>query len=109
MKTFELFENIKFNDARPNAEPLHVDEHGRILRFALQPGQSVSEHKAPHSPVNIIILQGHGRFAGGDGVQQAFGPETMLLFDAGEAHSIEALDEPLVFLVILHQAPNPNK
>jgi quercetin dioxygenase-like cupin family protein len=109
MKTFELYKNIIFNDTQPNAEPLHVDRDGRILRFALQPGQVVREHKAPHSPVNIVILQGQGLFAGGDGVTQKFGPETMLLFDADEPHSIEALDEPLVFLVILHEAPNPNK
>lgn len=109
MKTFELLENVIFNDSRPNAEPLHVDEHGRILRFALQPGQAVTEHKAPHSPVNIVILQGQGLFAGSSGVKERFGPETMLLFNPGETHSIEALDEPLVFLVILHEAPNPNK
>ena len=109
MKTFELFENIIFNDDNPNAEPLHVDRNGRILRFALQPGQLVKEHKAPHSPVNIIVLQGEGNFSAGDGVFQKFGPQSMLLFDPGEAHSIQALDEPLVFLVILHQAPNPDR
>jgi quercetin dioxygenase-like cupin family protein len=109
MKTFELYENIIFNDTQPNAEPLHVDRDGRILRFALQPGQTVKEHTAPHTPVNIVILQGQGIFAGSDGVGRKFGPETMLLFDPGEPHSIEALDEQLVFLVILHEAPNPNK
>jgi quercetin dioxygenase-like cupin family protein len=109
MKTFNLYENIIFNEAHPNAEPLHVDEHGRVLRFALQPGQVVKEHKAPHSPVNIIVLQGRGLFAGGAGQAQEFGPQAMMVFDPGEPHSIEALDEPLVFLVILHQAPNPNK
>ena len=62
-----------------------------------------------HTPVNIVILQGQGIFAGSDGVGRKFGPETMLLFDPGEPHSIEALDEQLVFLVILHEAPNPNK
>lgn len=109
MKTFELFENIIFNDAHPNAEPLHVDEYGRILRFALQPLQKVKEHEAPHSPVNIVVLQGEGMFSGEDGLAQKFGPNSMLLFNPGESHSIQALDEPLVFLLILHEAPNPNR
>lgn len=109
MKTFALSENVIFNDKNANAEPLHVDENGRILRFALQPGQSVPEHNAPHSPVNIIILQGEGLFSGGDGQEQKFGPQTMLLFDPAESHAITALDEPLVFLAILHEAPNPDR
>jgi quercetin dioxygenase-like cupin family protein len=109
MKTFQLYDNIIFNDTQPKAEPLHVDRNGRILRFALQPGQVVREHTAPNSPVNIIILQGQGMFAGGGQAGQKCGPETMLLFDAGEPHSIVALDEPLVFVVVLHEAPNPNK
>jgi quercetin dioxygenase-like cupin family protein len=109
MKTFALYENVIFNDKNANAEPLHVDTHGRILRFSLQPGQTIVEHNAPHSPVNIVVLQGHGLFAGGDQQEQKFGPDTMILFDAGENHLIKALDEPLVFLAILHEAPNPNR
>jgi quercetin dioxygenase-like cupin family protein len=109
MKTFALAENIVFNDANPYAEPLHVDQEGRILRFALRPGQTVHEHNAPHSPVNIIILQGHGLFSGGDGQQQTFGPDTMILYEASEDHAIQALDEPLVFLAIMHGAPNPHR
>lgn len=109
MKTFKIFEDVIFNDKNPIAEPLHVDTNGRILRFALQPGQTVVEHNAPHSPVNIIILQGHGLFAGGDQQEQKVGHDTMILFDPGEDHLIKALDEPLVFLAILHEAPNPNR
>jgi quercetin dioxygenase-like cupin family protein len=109
MKIFALSENVIFNDKNAHAEPLHVDTHGRILRFALQPGQSIIEHNAPNSPVNIVILQGHGLFAGGDQQEQKLGPDTMVLFDPGEDHLITALDEPLVFLAILHEAPNPNR
>lgn len=109
MKTFKVHENIIFNDPNPNAEPLHVDQYGRILRFALQPGQIVQEHNAPNSPVNIVILQGQGLFTGGNGQERKFGLDTMLLFDPGENHTIKALDEPLVFLAILHEAPNPDR
>lgn len=109
MKTFAIFDNVIFNDTNPHAESLYFDQNSRILRFALKPGQAVREHNAPHSPVNIVILQGQGLFAGEDGVEQRLGPQTTILFDPGENHVIRALDEPLVFLVILREAPNPNR
>ena len=105
MKTFQLLENVQFHDDNPYAEPLHVDGNSRILRFSLQPGQVVREHKAPNSPVQIIVLQGHGLFAGGDGVEERHGPHALLYMDPDEPHSIRAVDEPLVFLLILHSAP----
>lgn len=109
MKTFKLHEDVIFGEDNPNAEPLHVDRHGRILRFALRPGQHVREHNAPNSPVNLVVLQGHGYFAGGDGAEQWLGPGEMALFDPGENHVIRAADEPLVFLAVLHEAPNPDR
>lgn len=109
MKTYRLLENIIFGDANPNAEPLHVDRHGRVLRFALKPGQYIREHSAPNSPVNIMVLQGHGVFAGGDGVEHQIGPMDFVLFDPDENHLIRATDEPLVFVAVLHEAPNPNR
>jgi len=105
MKTFQLFDDIVFHDANPNAEPLHVDQDGRVLRFALKPGQVVQEHNAPHSPVNIIVLKGQGMFAGGDKHEHLLGPNALLVINPGENHSIRALDEELVFLVILHGVP----
>ena len=105
MKTILLSENVTFHDDQVHAEPLHVDQHGRVLRFALKPGQAVKEHSAPHSPVNIIVLQGHGVFAGGDKQESQLGPNTLLVINPGEMHAIRALDEDLVFLVILHGAP----
>ena len=105
MKTFQLLENIEFHDKNPYAQPLQVDENGRILRFALKPGQIVHEHTAPHSPVYLVVLQGNGLFAGADGVELKFGPNTLLTFEPDEPHSIQALDEELVFLALLHEAP----
>ena len=79
-----------------------MDENGRIIRFMLQPGQSISEHNAPSSPFYVIGLQGQGMFAGADGVERPFGPNDLLVLDKGEVHSVRALDEALVFLGILH-------
>jgi len=105
MKTFQLLENIEFHDKNPYAQPLQVDEDGRVLRFALKPGQVVREHSAPHSPVYLVVLKGNGLFAGADGVELACSPNTLLTFEPGEQHTLRALDEELVFLALLHEAP----
>lgn len=105
MKSVQLLENLEFHDKNPNAEPLFVSEEGRILRFTLRPGQVVREHSAPHSPVYIVVLKGHGMFAGADGKEQQFGPNALLIFEAGESHAARALDEDLVFVTFLREAP----
>ena len=105
MKTFQLLENIEFHDKNPHAQTLQVNEEDRVLRFALKPGQVVREHSAPHSPVYLVVLKGKGLFAGADGVELEFSPHTLLTFEPGEQHAIRALDEELVFLALLHEAP----
>ena len=102
MKTVQLMEGLEFHDGKPNAEPLHRDKESRVYRFMLKPGQEIVEHNAPDSPVHLIVLNGHGYFAGGDGREQQYGPDTLLVFDPGEDHRIRASDEEMVFLVILH-------
>jgi quercetin dioxygenase-like cupin family protein len=101
MKTVQLLENLEFHAKNPYAEPLHVDKVGRALRFTLKPGQQVAQHSAPDSPVYIVVLKGQGLFAGGNGLEQQFGPNSLLIFDPGEEHAIRALNEELVFLVVL--------
>jgi hypothetical protein len=44
-------------------------------------------------------------FAGSDGKQQRFGPNSLLVFDPGEHHTVRALDEELVFVSFLHGVP----
>jgi quercetin dioxygenase-like cupin family protein len=105
MNATRLLDNLEFHDKDPYAEPLLVNEMGRILRFTLKPGQSVREHTAPHSPVYIVVLKGQGMFASGNEPEQKFGPLTLLTFAAGEPHAIRALDEDLAFVAFLHGAP----
>ena len=83
MLSIPLNDNWVFHDLDPYAEPLFVGESGRILRFALKPGQSVREHTAPHSPVYIVVLKGTGLFSGSDAQEQSFGPGALLVFDVG--------------------------
>lgn len=105
MKTMQLLEGLEFADQAPNAEPLYVDAHGRVLRFTLKPGQSIREHNAPHSPLYVVVLQGHGMFTGGDGHEQQLGPNSLLIFDPAEGHAIRAINEALVFVSFLHGVP----
>lgn len=105
MKIEKLMENWEFKEKNPYAQPLFVARDGRILRFALRPGQVVREHNAPHSPVYVVVLKGEGMFAGVDGKEQLFGPNSLIIFEAGENHSIRALDEDLVFVTFLHGVP----
>lgn len=104
MKTIQLLENLEFHEQNPYAQPLHVAKTGRILRFTLKPGQEVVEHSAPDSPVYLMVLQGQGYFTGGQGEETQFGPNSLLIFEPGEAHSIRAGDEALVFVAFLHGA-----
>jgi quercetin dioxygenase-like cupin family protein len=104
MESIKLIDVTEFHSENPYAKPLHVDENGRALLFALHPDQSIREHNAPSSPFYIVILKGQGVFTGGDGNGQTFGPGTLLIFGPGENHSIRALEE-LVFIGFLHGAP----
>lgn len=104
MKTVQLLENLEFHDKDPYAQPLHVAKTGRILRFTLKPGQEVVEHSAPDSPVYLVVLQGQGYFTGGERKEAQFGPNSLLIFEPGEEHSIRAEDEELVFIAFLHGA-----
>jgi len=105
MLSIPLNDNWVFNDNGSHAEPLFVDENGRILRFTLKPGQSVQEHTAPNSPVYLMVLKGVGLFSGGDNQEQRFGPGTLLIFDTDEPHAIRADDEELVFVAFLQGVP----
>ena len=106
MRTTALLEQIEFHEKNPYAQPLCIDQHGRVLRFALRPGQTIREHNAPNSPFYVVVLQGRGVFAGADERDQEFGAGALLIFDPGEQHSIRALNEELVFLGWSHDAPS---
>lgn len=105
MKIEMLMEGWEFHDKNPYAQPLYVSHDGRILRYTLRPGQNVREHQAPHSPVYVVVLKGNGMFAGADGREQQFGPNALIIFEAGENHSIRAQEEELVFVTFMHGAP----
>lgn len=103
MKTLSLLAQLSFGEKRSQAEPLLVDDTGRVLRFTLKPGQYLREHCAPHSPVHIVVLEGKGLFAAEGGQEVSLGPNSLVVFGAGELHRVRALDENLVFVALLHK------
>lgn len=105
MRSTFLLGGLEYHDRHAYAQPLLVYPDGRILRFTLRPGQSIEEHDVPDSPFYVVVLKGYGMFAGSDGKLQRFGPNSLLVFDPGEHHSVRALDEELVFIGCMHGAP----
>jgi len=105
MEYLNLMEGIKFNDSHPIAQPIHVDKNGRLLQFALMPGQELKEHSSPSSPVYLLVLKGEGVFKAEDNSQAVAGPGSILIYDVNEKHSVKAGDEELVFVAILHGSP----
>jgi quercetin dioxygenase-like cupin family protein len=105
MKTLPLLDEVRFGDDRPHAEPLLVDESGRVLRFSLAPHQVIREHCAPSSPVHIVILRGSGAFSDADGTEVHLEAGAMVVYEAGERHTVRSTDEELVFIALLHKAP----
>ncbi|MEX2162513.1 MAG: cupin domain-containing protein [Anaerolineales bacterium] len=103
MKSLDLLENLVFGDENPNAQPILVDANARILRFTLRPGQKIKEHLSPHSPLYVVVIQGRGIFTGGDGKGTEYGPNSLLIFEGAEPHTIEALDKDLVFIAFLRE------
>lgn len=109
MKVVNLLEDLQFGSEDAHAEPLHVDMEGRVILFTLKPGQSIREHNAPSSPFFVVILKGEGIFTGGDGVEHTCRPNTLLIFDTAEQHTIRTVDHELVFVGFLHGAPLAQK
>lgn len=107
MKTENLMQNWEFNDKDkdPRAQGLYVSHDSRVLRFALRAGQSIPDFDSPHSPQYIVVLSGQGTFFGADGREQTLGPNSLVVFDAGEKHSIQAMSEDLVFISFEHGVP----
>ncbi len=105
MKSAKLLDGLTFDSAKPHAAAQYVDKLGRAIVWTLEPHQSIQDHQVPQSPFYVVVLQGHGWFAGADGTEEAAGPSTLLIFDPGERHHVRAGDERFVFVGILHGAP----
>lgn len=107
MRTFDLFENLDIGGSG-QARAVHADHEGRALRFALTDGEEVKQFHA-HSPTYIVVLKGEGLFRGGDGEEMAAAANSMVIFENGEEHSVRAVGGELVFVAVLHGAPDADE
>jgi quercetin dioxygenase-like cupin family protein len=105
MRTYDLSDGVEFNERNAHAQSLHSNEEARVLRFAFLPGQRIDSHDSPTSAVHLVILQGRGMFAGADGVERECGQGMLVAFDAGEPHTVRALDENLVYVAFYKENP----
>ena len=102
----QLYEDTEFHAYHPYGQTSQVDRHGLVPRFTLRPGESFKEHNAPNSPFYVVVLKGKGMFAGKGEQEREFGPNSLLIFDEGENHTVRALDEDLVFVGFMHGVPS---
>ena len=109
MRTIELLKGVEFDERNPHAQLLHGNEEGRVFRFAFLPGQSLEPHQAPSSPIHLIIIKGKGVFTGDDGIERECSEGMMVAFDAGETHSVRALDEELILVSVFKETPGPHE
>lgn len=101
MKTIQLFETLLFHEKNPYPQPLCIDGYGRVLSFALRPGQFIREHTAPDAPLYLIVLDGTGVFSGSDEREMECAPGTMLIFEPGERHTLRARDRDLIMIGVM--------
>lgn len=109
MKAVGLLDGLEWHDSGDSgrAQAIHHDEHGRALRWTVRRGQTVREFTTQRTPIYLIVLLGSGVFAGADGKEEELGPNSLVIFDQGEAHSVRAVDRDLVFIAVLHEAGMP--
>jgi len=80
---------------------LHDDDRLRLVLFAFDSGQELTEHTAS-LPAVLQVISGRFRVtAGGDTFEM--GPEAWLLLDAGQPHSLVALEPARLLLTMLRR------
>lgn len=75
---------------------------GKVVIFAMDAGQEISEHKAPFV-ATVHVLDGRLRF-GVDGQEKDMGPHDWLVMPGNAAHRLTAL-EPTRFVLTLFKRP----
>ena len=105
MKTYDLFGNLQFkqDSSDGQAEPLHVTDTGRVLRFTFRPGQSIPKADSPSSPMFYIVLKGQAIFTDAGGREQSLGPNTLVIYEPGEDFKVRAGNEEVVMLAVMRE------
>ncbi|MBS0191049.1 MAG: cupin domain-containing protein [Planctomycetes bacterium] len=80
------------------SKPLLNLPEGKVVIFAMDAGQEMSEHRAPFV-ATVQVLEGRLRF-GVDSAEKIMGPNDWLLMPANAPHRLTAL-EPTRFVLTL--------
>ncbi len=95
----DLASRAEVPEAGTLSRVLHNDERVRLVLFAFDAGQELTEHTAS-VPALLQVVSGRFRVgAGGDTFEM--GPEAWLRLDAGEPHSLLALEPSRLLLTML--------
>lgn len=78
---------------------LYKDEHLRLVVFAFDQGQELTDHTAG-VPVTIHLVKGRIKITLGDEAS-TIGPEAWVLIPAGLTHAVQALEPTVMVLTLL--------
>lgn len=78
---------------------LHSDEHLRLVAFAFDAGQELTEH-ASARPIVVQVVSGSIRL-GVDNDVHTMGPTSWITLGPNATHSLEALEPSVVLLTLL--------
>jgi quercetin dioxygenase-like cupin family protein len=95
----DLASRAEIPEAGTLSRVLHNDDRVRLVLFAFDAGQELTEHTAS-VPALLQVVSGRFRVgAGGDTFEM--GPGAWLRLDAGEPHSLLALEASRLLLTML--------
>lgn len=95
----DLTDRVEVPERGTLSRVLHADDRVRLVLFAFDTGQELTEHTAS-VPAILQVLSGRFRVgAGGDTFEM--GPEAWLRLDAHEPHSVVALEPSRLLLTML--------
>ena len=88
----------EWREGRRNAITLRKGEGLSLVLLVMRAGDRLEEHAAP-GPISVDVREGRIRFATPEGEVEG-GPETLLTYDAGVRHAVEALEDAVCVLTI---------
>ncbi|MBM4107983.1 MAG: cupin domain-containing protein [Phycisphaerae bacterium] len=88
------------------SKPLFSAPEGKVVLFAMDAGQEISEHKAPFA-ASVHVLDGRLRFAVGAD-EREMGPHDWLVMPPDAPHRLRALD-PSRFVLTLFKGAQPGR
>jgi len=80
---------------------LYKDDQIRVVAFAFDAGQELSEHTAT-VPALIEVIRGRFNLVLGDAVSEDAGPGFWARMPGGLPHSVEAIEPGVLLLTLLH-------